>query len=219
MFPIRDHHPSGRIPLVNYFLILINILVFFYIFSLPESLAIKYINKYALIPAQIVQGQNLSTLVSSLFLHASWGHLLGNMLFLHIFGDNLEDRLGHIKFLVYYLLCGLGGSVLQIFLNPSLTIPNLGASGAIAGIMGGYFLLFPHHKIDVLFILGFYVRQVTVPAYFMLFYWFIAQVFYGVGSLALAEQATGGIAFFAHVGGFLTGFLLLLPKKYAFEES
>jgi membrane associated rhomboid family serine protease len=219
MLPIKDHNPSGRIPIVNYVLIGINTAVFLYMFSLTGLGLEDFINRFALIPAQVITGENLFSLFTSMFLHGSLGHIFGNMLFLNIFGDNLEDRLGHLKYFFYYILCGLGASALQIIVNPSLAVPNLGASGAIAGIMGGYLLLFPRHKIDILFSFGFLFRTATVPAYFMLFYWFIIQFFAGVGSLALADQLTGGIAYFAHVGGFLTGLLLILPFRNSLKQD
>ena len=187
MIPLRDHNPSGSTPFITYLLMAINILVFGYMFLLPENLLMGFIDQYAIIPGLIVKGQNLFSLISSMFLHGGIGHIIGNMLFLNIFGDNLEDRLGHIKYLLYYFVCGLGASALQILINPASAIPNLGASGAIAGIMGGYLVLFPRQRIDILFAFGWVLRRVTVPAYFMLFYWFIFQLFSGAGSLAFME--------------------------------
>lgn len=209
MIPIRDHNPSGKTPVVNYILIAINVLIFGYMFLLPEELLMAFINQYAVIPSLIVKSQHLFSLISSMFLHGGIGHLVGNMLFLNIFGDNLEDTLGSLKYLLYYLICGLGASALQIVINPASSIPNLGASGAIAGIMGGYLVLFPRNKIDILFAFGWVLRKATVPAYFMLFYWFIAQLFSGVGSLAFMGQARGGVAYFAHIGGFVVGWVLI----------
>lgn len=207
MIPIRDHNPSGKTPFVTYLLIAVNSLVFAYMFFLPENLLENFINNYALVPALVTQGQNLISLFTSIFMHGSLGHIFGNMLFLNIFGDNLEDTLGHIGYLLFYLVCGLGASGLQILVGPSSTIPNIGASGAIAGVMGGYLVLFPRHEVDVLFAFGWVLRRVRLPAYTMLFYWFLAQLLYGVGSLGFPQM--GGIAFFAHVGGFVVGFLLI----------
>jgi len=207
MLPIRDHNPSGKFPFVTYLLIALNSLVFLYMLLLPENLAENFVNSYALIPALVTSGQNLSGLFTSMFLHGSFGHIFGNMLFLNIFGDNLEDKLSHLKYLLFYFLCGLGASFLQIITNPSSTIPNIGASGAIAGLMGAYLVLFPNHKIDILFSWGWTFREATVPAHFLLFYWFLAQLFSGAGSLAL--PTIGGIAYFAHIGGFLSGFLII----------
>jgi len=209
MIPLKDHNPSGSFPLVSYFLIGINVLVFFFSLALPEIELEGFINDYALIPALIVQRRQLYSLLTSMFMHGGLGHLLSNMLFLNIFGDNLEDKLGHFKYLFFYLFCGLGASALQIFVQPFSQIPNLGASGAIAGVMGGYLVLFPRHKIDILFSLGWGLRQTTVPAYFMLFYWFGAQLLTGFGSLTYLDETMGGVAYFAHIGGFLTGWLLI----------
>ena len=173
----------------------------------------KFINQYALIPWEIVRGLDLYTLFTSMFLHGGLGHIISNMLFLNIFADNIEDKLGSIKFLIFYLICGLGAYALQILVNPNTQIPNLGASGAIAGLMGSYLVFFPKNKIDVLFSTGYFSRRATVPAYSMLFYWFIAQTFSGLGSLGYQDM--GGVAFFAHIGGFVTGFVIskLYPDK------
>ncbi len=219
MFPLKDHNPSGRVPIINYFLIGLNILVFIYMFSLGSSGLEEFIDRFALTPDHVTSGRNLLSLLTAMFLHGGLGHIFGNMLFLNIFGDNLEDKLGHVKYLLFYLICGLGASGLQILIDPNSTVPNLGASGAIAGVMGGYLLLFPRHKIDILFSFGLFLRTATVPAYFMLFYWFVAQLFAGVGSLALVDQMTGGVAYFAHIGGFLTGVLLLFPFKNRLKDN
>lgn len=209
MIPIRDHNPSGKLPFVTYSLIAVNIIVFFFTFTLPNGELRSFINNYAVVPNLITQGQNLYTLLTSLFLHGGLAHLFGNMLFLHIFGDNLEDRLGHFKYLLFYLITGLGASGLQILINTGSTIPSLGASGAIAGVMGGYLVLYPRREIEILIPFGFVLRTATVPAYFMLFYWFIFELISGFGSLAYMNQSSGGIAYFAHVGGFATGWLLI----------
>jgi len=174
-----------------------------------------FVNSYALIPAVLLSGKNLKSLITSMFLHSSFGHLFGNMLFLNIFGDNLEHRLGHFRFLIFYFVSGLGAALAQILISPSSLIPILGASGAIAGVMGGYLFFFPTHPIDILFSFGWIIRDATVPAWSMLFYWFFFQLISGLGSLALPQEA--GIAYFAHLGGFLTGFLLAFfcSKKIA----
>ena len=221
MIPIRDHNPSGRTPFVSYFLIGINVLVFSLMFMLPKRVLEELIFTYALIPSLVTQGENLFTLISSMFLHGSLGHLLGNMIFLNIFGDNIEDRLGHFKFLLFYLFCGLSGSFLQSLTNPLSTVPNLGASGAIAGLLGSYLVLYPRHKIDVLIPYGFFTRVVALPAYTMLGYWILAQFIYGLGSLAVMEPDMGGVAFFAHIGGFGSGWLMtrIFVKKSLDREG
>jgi membrane associated rhomboid family serine protease len=204
MIPIRDHNPSGRTPLVTYALIGLNVVVFIYMFTLGDRGLDALIKRFALIPADIVSGLNLYTLVTAMFLHGGWAHLIGNMLFLNIFGDNLEDRLGRLRYLGFYLLAGLAGSLLQIVIDPNSTIPNLGASGAIAGVMGGYLVLFPRERIDVLWTFGF-VGVSTVPASAMLGYWILFQFIAGAGSFGVTG---GGVAYFAHVGGFAFGYLI-----------
>ena len=205
MIPIRDHNPSGRFPFVTYLLIGINILVFLYMFALPETSLEGFISSYAFVPAYL--GNNPFSLLSSMFLHGGLGHIAGNMLFLNIFGDNLEDKLGHFRFFFFYLICGLGASFLQLSTDLTSTIPSLGASGAIAGVMGGYLVLFPKQQIDVLFSFGLSLRKMTVPAFTMLAYWFIAQLFSGVGTLGM--ESMGGVAYFAHIGGFTSGWILI----------
>jgi len=209
MIPIRDHNPSGKFPFFTYLLIGINVLVAFYMLGLSPSTLENFIYQYSVVPAEILEGQNMISLFTAMFLHGGLGHLISNMLFLHIFGDNLEDTLGHFKFLIFYLICGFGAAGLQIVISPGSQLPMLGASGAIAGIMGGYLVLFPRREIDVLFIFGLFIRTITLPAYFMLFYWFAYQFFFGLTSLATMSADMGGVAFFAHVGGFATGWVLI----------
>lgn len=206
MIPLRDHNPSGTFPWVTYALIAINVGVFVYMFGMSETALDIFVRTYAVQPAEIAAGTNLLTLITAMFMHGSIGHIFGNMLFLNIFGDNLEDRLGHLKYLGYYLACGIAASALQIVVAPLSLIPNLGASGAIAGLMGGYLVLFPRHQIDVLLPVFGWLSQATVPAYTMLFYWFIVQLFSGAGSIGIDG---GGIAYFAHVGGFAAGVILV----------
>jgi membrane associated rhomboid family serine protease len=207
MIPLKDHNPSGKTPFVTYFLIGINILVFLFMFPMGETELTLFFDRFALIPSLVTSGEGLYTFLTSMFLHGGLAHLLGNLLFLNIFGDNLEDFFGHLGFLVLYIFCGLVASLLQILASPSSSIPMVGASGAIAGVMGGYLVLFPRHQIDILFSFGLTLRRATVPAYTMLFYWFIFQLFSGVGSLAYVSQDIGGVAYLAHVGGFVSGWL------------
>ncbi len=204
MIPLRDNNPTKSIPIVTYLLIAANFLVFVYSLFLSEYELQRFIMTFALIPAEVLSGNNLGTLITSLFLHASVGHLLSNMLFLGIFGDNVEDALGKIKFLGFYFLCGLVGSLLQIVVLGATTVPNLGASGAVAGLMGAYLKLYPHAEVEVLVPSIFLFYRATVPAFFMLFYWIFAQFLFGVGSVG--SMQTGGVAYFAHIGGFLTGY-------------
>ncbi len=201
MIPIRDHTPSGKFPYITYGIIGANVAVFAYMLTLGSGLE-AFVAQYAVVSADITRGVNLASLFTSLFLHGGFAHIIGNMLFLNIFGDNLEDRLGHAKYLIFYLAAGIAGSVLQIVMDPSSAIPMLGASGAIAGVMGGYLVLFPHERIDVLWTWGFMLSRETVPARMMLLYWIFFQFISGIGSLGIAG---GGIAFFAHIGGFAFG--------------
>ena len=163
-----------------------------------------FVQQYAAIPANIAHGINLVSLITSLFLHGGFAHIIGNMLFLNIFGDNMEDRLGHGKYFLYYLGAGLAGSVLQIALGPGSEIPMLGASGAIAGVMGGYLVFFPNERVDVLWSWGFAFQRSTVPARMMLLYWIFFQLISGLGSFGIQG---GGVAYLAHIGGFAFGYL------------
>ena len=206
MIPLRDHNKSLTWPVVTYLLIGINLWVFFQMWGMSPSGLEEFVETWSVRPASIMSGMGLVTLLTSMFLHGGIAHVLGNMLFLHIFGDNLEDRLGHIGYLIYYLVSGVAGSVAQIWADPSSTIPMLGASGAIAGLMGGYLVLFPRHRIDVLIPWGFWFEELTLPAWTMLIYWIIFQVFGSLGSLGVDG---GGIAYMAHVGGFAAGGVLV----------
>ncbi len=205
MIPIRDHTPSGIIPYVTYSIIGINILVFVYMLFMGQGQD-NFINRYALIPSQIAQGEGLLTFITSIFMHGGVVHILGNMLFLKVFGDNLEAAMGRIKYILFYLLCGVVASSAHIISNWNSDIPTVGASGAIAGLMGAYLVLFPHAKIDVLWSFGFLFHRATVPAKAMLIYWIVFQLFYGFGTLGFEG---GGVAYFAHIGGFLFGVLLV----------
>ncbi len=218
MIPLRDHNPTQTFPFITWLLIAINVGVFILMLGFSESGLEEIIYQYALIPQEISRGQDWFTLITSMFMHGGFGHIVGNMLFLHIFGDNLEDRWGHFPYLVFYLVCGLAASFAQIWIDPGSTIPNLGASGAIAGLMGGYLTLFPNHKIDILIPLGMYMRQATVPAFTMLFYWIVAQFLSGFGQLAIASEA-GGVAYFAHIGGFVVGVILTFVLKSFIRPS
>jgi len=211
MIPLRDHNKTERFPIITYLILGVNILVFMFMLTMNEAALESFLYTFALIPHEIVSGKDMFTLITSMFLHGGFGHLLGNMLFLHVFGDNLEDKLGHVKYLLFYLVSGLGASLLQIMTDPGSTIPNLGASGAIAGLLGGYLLLFPRHQVDILLPIGGFLRTATVPAYTMLVYWIMFQFLQGVGSLGL--PGSGGVAYFAHIGGFVSGALIIFVLK------
>jgi membrane associated rhomboid family serine protease len=207
MFPIRDHNPSGRIPYVTWALIAANALVFLLTWPGASELQIfRIYDAWGMVPARLIAGAGAETLFTSMFLHAGWMHLLGNMLFLWIFGDNIEDELGHAKFLGFYLLSGLGAALLQFMSEPMSQVPMVGASGAIAGVMGAYLLMFPKARVDVLFIFIIFFRIFPIPAWIVLGIWFAMQVF-GGWSVAAGE---GGVAYWAHAGGFAAGFALIL---------
>lgn len=209
MFPIRDHNPSGRIPYVTYMLMAANIGIFLSYFGIMED--VRAMNafwlQWAMIPARLSQGDGYYTLISSMFLHGGFFHLAGNMLFLWIFGDNIEDELGHGKFILFYLCCGVIASLAQYAVDPMAMIPTVGASGAIAGVMGGYLLLFPKAKVDILIILIVIFRILPIPSWIMLMLWLGMQVIGGIGS----SSDEAGVAYWAHAGGFIAGLILLLP--------
>ncbi len=202
MLPIGDDDTSRRTaPLVTYALIALNVLFFF----AEESGGDAFVVKWAFVPSRFVANPagDVLTILTSMFMHAGWVHLGGNMLYLWIFGDNVEDRFGHIKFAVFYLLCGLAATLAQLAFSLGSHVPNLGASGAIAGVLGAYILLFPHGRVRVL-----QGRQVVqVPALIVIGIWIVLQLFSGIGSIANMAD-TGGVAYMAHIGGFLAGFVL-----------
>jgi membrane associated rhomboid family serine protease len=202
MFPIGDDDTSRiTIPLVTYALVILNVIFFIIELSGGES----FIGKWAFVPSRFLANPlgNFLTLFTSMFMHAGWVHLGGNMLYLWIFGDNVEDRFGHIKFTIFYLLCGLAATFAQLAFNIGSNVPNLGASGAIAGVLGAYILLFPKGKVRVL-----QSQQVIqVPALIVIGIWIVMQFFSGIGSIANTGQ-TGGVAYIAHIGGFLAGLAL-----------
>lgn len=205
MIPLRDTQPSFSKPLVTGLLIAINILIFLYEFSLDPFSLNHFITEYGVVPSRF---QYLD-LISSMFLHGGWFHLLGNMWFLWIYGDNVEDVLGHHKYLLFYILCGVAAGMVQVLTNPGSRIPTVGASGAIAGVMGAYLIKFPRSKIVTLVPIFIFVTTMEIPAVFMLLYWFVLQIFSGFGSAGTSNVSQGGVAWFAHIGGFLAGMLLI----------
>lgn len=209
MFPIRDHNPSGRTPYVVYALLALNILVYLYgLATQPDNRAVwEFYNAWAVVPAEIQAGQAYYTLITSIFIHGGFMHLAGNMLFLWIFGDNLEDELGHVKFLGFYLLCGIGAGLVHVIFGPGSRVPTVGASGAIAGVMGAYLLLFPKAKVDILIIIVIFFKIFPIPAWIMLVLWFAMQFFGGLG----ANPDAGGVAYWAHAGGFVIGLIMIIP--------
>lgn len=217
MVPLHDDNPTRTTPYVTYTLIFINIAVFLYELSLtPEGLE-AFFYQYAVVPQQLTASFQTSglinpeslTLITSQFLHGGFLHIAGNMLFLWVFGNNIEEELGEIKFLIFYLACGALAALAQWFFSTQSMVPSLGASGAIAGVLGAYILRFPRAKILTLVPLGFFITTFRIPAIFFLGFWFVQQAFYGIASLqAPSDVDTGGIAYWAHAGGFVFGVIL-----------
>ena len=199
MFPISDVIPSRRTPVVTIGLIVLNTLAFLYELSLSDVELDRLVRAAGTVPGDF---SALDT-VTSLFLHGGWLHFLGNMLYLWIFGDNVEDSFGHVRFLLFYVFCGAAAAIAQVVIHPDSMVPMVGASGAIAGVMGAYFVLFPQSRVLAGVFIIFFIDVVEIPAIFFLGIWFLMQLFSGVGSLV--DAADGGIAFFAHVGGFVVG--------------
>jgi membrane associated rhomboid family serine protease len=214
VLPIGDEH-NGRVrtPYVTYTLIAINVLIFLFQITLPERALTEFIFQWGAIPNQISQGQDLYGLVSSMFLHGGWAHIFGNMLFLFVFGDNVEDAMGHIRFLIFYLLCGLAAGYAQVLINPASQIPLVGASGAISGVLGAYIVLFPRGQIRTLVFLGVFASVILIPAWVQIGVWILLQLFNGFFSLGVRTEETGGVAFWAHIGGFAVGALLVFLFK------
>ncbi len=209
MIPLRDINPSRRPPVVTAAIIVLNVLVFALEFIVPSSMLDAVASTWGLVPRRLVSLEPMAfvTLFTSMFLHSGPAHLLGNMLYLWIFGDNIEGVLGSLRFIIFYLLCGIGAALGQTLINPSSTIPMIGASGAISGILGSYLVLYPRAEVETLLFLGYFVRLVRLPTLVVLGSWIFTQLLSGV--LSLGMEATGGVAWFAHVGGFAAGVLLI----------
>jgi membrane associated rhomboid family serine protease len=217
MIPIRDVIPSRTTPYVTFSLIIANALAFLCQFALDPAVASRFLETFAFIPAHLTIATS-PALLTAVFLHAGWAHLIGNLLFLWIFGDNVEDRFGHGRFLAFYLVVGVAANVAQYAAAPQSLVPIIGASGAIAGVMGAYFVLFPKSRVVMLIWLLFYVDFVEIPAVLFLGFWFIFQFLGGVGqTAAIAVGGSGGVAFFAHISGFvigaISGRLLARPER------
>jgi membrane associated rhomboid family serine protease len=211
MIPFRDHNPSGRFPIVTVILIAANVLVFLYELLLSSTGQLEqFYYQAALIPANVTAALTPATaltFLTSMFMHGGWMHLIGNMLYLWIFGDNIEDILGSLGFVVFYLACGVAADVAHILIEPRSPVPTLGASGAIAGVLGAYLIMYPRARVDTLVFLGYFIRIISLPALVVLGFWFVLQLFNGL--LSLGVPTGGGVAFFAHVGGFVAGLALM----------
>ncbi|MBI4225738.1 rhomboid family intramembrane serine protease [Candidatus Roizmanbacteria bacterium] len=218
MFPIRDSTPRSRFPIVNYLIIAITIYVFFIQISSPDFEA--FVFQYGFVPARfnLLDLSSYRYILYSIFLHGGLFHIASNLWFLHIFGDNVEDRIGHFWYAIFYILAGVAAVFAQLGFNLGSSIPMIGASGAISGVAGAYFVFFRHSKVETLVptFFGFY-DIIELPVWFFLGYWFVIQVFSGVGSLVTYDIQQGGVAFFAHIGGFVFGYLL--AKISAGERS
>jgi len=210
--PLKDDNPTNTFPVITVGLILANCLVFYHQLTLSLPAAQKFIFQWGAIPYQIVHGEVLYgpglfppflSLFSSMFLHGGFLHLIGNMLYLWIFGNNIEDTLGHFRFLIFYLLTGLGAALTQVFSDPQSTTPMIGASGAVAGVLGAYLLLFPHARILTLMFIFVFIRMIRIPALIVLGFWFLMQL------LSVTSGFDTGVAFFAHIGGFAAGLILV----------
>jgi len=200
MFPVSDVIPSRTTPFVTIGLIALNALAFLIELSLDQRALQELVQTFGIVPAAFTW----PAVVTSMFLHGGWLHVLGNMLYLWIFGDNVEDRLGHARYLMFYLFCGAVAALGQTAINPHSLVPMIGASGAVAGVMGAYFVLYPHSRVLTAVFIVFFLDLIEIPAIFFLGIWFLMQFFSGVGSLG-AEAADGGVAFWAHVAGFAAG--------------
>jgi membrane associated rhomboid family serine protease len=227
MFPLKDENPTYHRPIATFLVIGANILVWIFVQGLGFDPALtKSIFTFGLIPGELLKtvppgttipvGEHLSyvieaspnwlTLFTSMFMHGGWFHIIGNMWFLKVFGDNVEDSMGFFRFILFYLICGFAAAAVQMALSPGSTLPMVGASGAISGILGAYTLLYPKAPIHTLIFLGFFVTRIIVPAYLMLGYWFLLQL---IGTAPRIGSENGGVAFGAHVGGFIAGIVLI----------
>jgi membrane associated rhomboid family serine protease len=228
MIPLKDMSPRRSLPVVTILLIIANVLVFFYQIGMPPGTADAFINTYGLVPARVqmalagdprvTMGDALKPLITCMFLHGGWLHILGNMWFLWIFGGNVEDRLGPLTYLLFYLGCGIASGVAQTLFSWGSPIPSVGASGAISGILGAYIVFFPYARILTLVPLFVFFFTARIPAVIFIGLWFVAQFLSGVGSLGGAGAgAAGGVAWWAHIGGFAVGAILagVVPSRTA----
>ena len=222
MIPLKDRNPTRRFPIITVSLIVVNVLAFFYELSLGTRID-EFIFHFSVIPNEITQALHSDifrpfifiTLFTSLFLHGGWLHVGGNMLYLWIFGDNVEDKLGHMRFLLFYIICGIAASSLHIYIDPTSTVPTIGASGAISGILGAYLFMFPRVRVLTLVPIFIFIQTIELPAFVVLGLWFVLQFFNSILSLGHTAASMGGVAWWAHVGGFITGLLFVIPfRKY-----
>jgi len=212
VIPIRDENPTRENPVVVWVFIAINVAVFLYQVSLGAAGMQGFVQNWGVVPARLLSGReplDLLTPVTSMFLHGGWFHIIGNMWFLHVFGDNVEDDLGRGRFVAFYLVCGLAAVVGQVIIDPGSTVPMVGASGAIAGVLAGYVRLHPQARVLTVVPIFIFLQFIYLPAFLFIFIWFGFQLLSGLVSLGQIGQNVGGVAFFAHIGGFVAGYLLI----------
>jgi len=218
MIPLRSSERHYTPSTVTLLLIVVNVMVWLYEVSLGSGLALnRFIETYGIVPDRL----HASSIITSMFIHGGWFHILGNMWFLWIFGRGVEDVLGHAKYLFFYFACGIAAGLVHIVVNANSPIPTVGASGAIAGVMGAYLIKFPRARIVTLVVIIFFITTLDIPAAFLLLYWFAMQFFSGVGSLGYSNASSGDVAWFAHIGGFLAGMglvMLLAPRQPRYQQ-
>lgn len=208
MIPLRDANPVNHRPVVVYMLVALNVVVWFYEVSLGPGPLQEFLYRYGVVARALTEGNDLGswiTPVTSMFLHGGWFHVIGNLWFLWVFGDNIEDQLGSFRFVVFYLVCGLAAVAAQVYVDPTSSVPMVGASGAISGVMGAYVVMFPKARVMTLVPIFFFLQVFSLPAFLFIFVWFGTQLLSGVASLSQVGMNIGGTAFFAHIGGFVAG--------------
>jgi len=219
VIPIRDENPTRRVPWVTIAIIAINIAVFVYELSLGPTALEAFWMRWAFVPARFAANPfspaEIATIVTAMFMHAGWVHVGGNLLYLWIFGNNIEDRFGPVGFTAFYLASGIVAAVAQMLAVPGSTVPTLGASGAVAGVLGAYILLFPGASVVTIIPVFVFIEVARVPAYLVIGFWFVLQLGSGLASLGAETATSGGVAWFAHIGGFVTGLVLALPAAIA----
>ncbi|SRR5579884_347597 len=218
MIPISDDPVRRTVPIITIALILVNVLVFLYELSLGNRLE-GFVQAFGAVPLEITSGRDLPpaaplgnvylTILTSMFMHGGWLHLISNMLYLWVFGDNVEDRFGHLGYLAFYLICGAVATLAQVAIAPDSTLPSIGASGAIAGVLGAYLVMFPSARVRTVLVLGIFILIPRIPALLLIGFWFLLQIVSGLAQIGVAQE-TGGVAFWAHVGGFIAGAVLAL---------
>ncbi len=216
MIPIRDVNPTRRVPWMTMLIIAANVAVFLYETNLPVPELDRFVSAWGLVPARLFPAPSLAsalTVITSMFIHGGWMHIIGNMLYLWIFGNNVEDRIGSLGFAVFYLASGIVASLTQVIVTGPSLVPQIGASGAVAGVLGAYLVMFPASTVVTLIPIFFVVEVAHLPAYLVIGFWFLAQLGNGLASLGVQTGSTGGVAWFAHIGGFLVG----VPIAIAFR--